>query len=74
VYRYNKSDEAGIKYKNLPSAIRSLPHGPDVPVPTPPTHLENVDSPSSPLFTSADEMIFTPDKEDSSPHLFTEAS
>jgi hypothetical protein len=39
--------KAGIKYPNLSSAIRPMPHGPDDPIPAAPAQLEDVESSSS---------------------------
>jgi hypothetical protein len=37
---YSKKKKGDIEYPNLPSAIRPMPHGPDVPVPVPPSSLD----------------------------------
>jgi len=52
------------------SVIGPAHHGPNVSVQKTPTHLEEVDCPSNQLSTSANEVIFTRDKEDISPWLF----
>ena len=41
-----------IQYLNLPSAIRPVLHGPDVPIPTPPPVLKNVGDPSTDVSSS----------------------
>ncbi|XP_075041868.1 histone-lysine N-methyltransferase EHMT1 isoform X2 [Mixophyes fleayi] len=42
---YNSKWKCTITYPNLLSAIRPIPHGPDVPVPDPPTNLDEVNWP-----------------------------
>lgn len=42
---YNSKWKCTITYPNLPSAIRTIPHGPDVPMPDPPTNLDEVNLP-----------------------------
>lgn len=42
---YNSKWKCTITYPNLPSAIRTIPHGPDVPMPDPPTNLDEVNWP-----------------------------
>jgi hypothetical protein len=44
---YNKKNKKGIKYSNLLSAIRPVPHGPDLPVPSPPDNLSDESESSS---------------------------
>jgi hypothetical protein len=44
---YNKKNKKGIKYPNLLSAIRPIPHGIDLPVPSVTDNLSN-ESESSP--------------------------
>ena len=44
---HNKKRMKGIVYPNLKSAIRPLPHGPNIPVPEPPIALESTSSSSS---------------------------
>jgi hypothetical protein len=39
---YNKKNKKGIKYPNLLSAIWPVPHGPDLPVPSPPDNLSEI--------------------------------
>lgn len=39
---YNLKNRKEIFYPNLPSAIRPVPHGPDVPVPSVPDSLQNI--------------------------------
>jgi hypothetical protein len=44
---YNNNNKKGIKYLNLLSAILSVPHGPELPVPSPPDNFSD-ESESSP--------------------------
>jgi hypothetical protein len=37
---YDKKNKKGITYPNLLSAIRPVPHGPDLPVPSPPDNVK----------------------------------
>lgn len=41
---HNKKSMKGIVYPNLKSAIRPIPHGPNIPVPEPPIALESTSS------------------------------
>jgi hypothetical protein len=41
---FNTKNKKGITYPNLPSAIRPLPHGPDIPVPNPPKQLHTLEA------------------------------
>ena len=52
-----RKTKKGIKYPNLLSAIRPVPHGPDLPVPSPPDKLGD-DSESSSLQSATEEMCF----------------
>jgi hypothetical protein len=56
---YNKKKNKGIKYPNLLSAIRIVPHGPDIPVPSPPDNLSD-ESESSYLHSTTEEIYFEP--------------
>jgi hypothetical protein len=47
VVGYNKKNKKGITYSNLLSAIRPVPHGPDLPVPSPPDNLRGGSESSS---------------------------
>jgi hypothetical protein len=44
---YNKKNKKGFKYPNLLSAIRPVPHGPDLPVPSPRDNLSDESESSS---------------------------
>jgi hypothetical protein len=57
VTSYNKKNKKGIKYPNLLSAIRPVPHGPDLPVPSPPVNLSG-ESESSSLQSDTEEIYF----------------
>ncbi|KRZ05510.1 hypothetical protein T11_3579 [Trichinella zimbabwensis] len=39
---YNAKNRKYISYPNLPSAIRPVPHGPDVPIPSPPDSMDTI--------------------------------
>jgi hypothetical protein len=39
---FNTKNKKEITYPNLPSAIRPVPHGPDIPVPNPPKQLHTL--------------------------------
>jgi hypothetical protein len=54
---YNKENKKVIKYPNLLSAIRPVPHGPDLPGPSPPDNLSD-DSESSSLQSATGEKYF----------------
>lgn len=43
IHGFNVKNKKNIVYPNLPSALRPVPHGPDVPVPLQPEHLPEVD-------------------------------
>jgi hypothetical protein len=44
---YNKKENMeSIQYTSLSSAIRPVPHGPDIPIPTPPLSQTEISSPS----------------------------
>jgi hypothetical protein len=44
---FNTKNNKRITYPNLPSAIRPVPHGPDIPVPNPPKQLHTLKTESS---------------------------
>jgi hypothetical protein len=44
---FNTKNKKAITYPNLPSAIRPVPHGPDIPVPNPPKQLHTLQAESS---------------------------
>ena len=60
---YNNKNKKGIKYPNLLTAIRSVPHGPDLPVPSPPDNLSD-ESENSYLQSDTEEMYFELQKYD----------
>jgi hypothetical protein len=60
---YNKKNKKGITYPNLLSAIRPVPHGHDLPVPSPPYNLSG-ESESSSLQSHTEEMFFEPHQYD----------
>jgi hypothetical protein len=41
---FNTKNKKEITYPNLPSAIRLVPHGPDIPVPNPPKQLHTLEA------------------------------
>jgi hypothetical protein len=69
---YNKKNEKGIKYPNLLSAIRPVPHGFDLPVPSPPVNLSD-ESESSSLQSHTEEMYFEPHQYDRPIDKFTQS-
>jgi hypothetical protein len=44
---FNTKNKKEITYPNLPSAIRPVPHGPDIPVPKPPKQLLTLEAEST---------------------------
>ena len=54
---YNKKNKKGNKYPYLLSAIWPVPHGPDLPVPSPPDNLSD-ESESSSLQSDTEGMYF----------------
>jgi hypothetical protein len=60
---YNKKKKKGIKCPNLLSAIRPVPHGPDLPVPSPPDNLSD-ESEISSLQSDTEELYFEPHQYD----------
>ena len=60
---YNNKNKKGITYPNLLSAIRPVPHGPDLPVPSPPYNLSD-ETESSSLQSATEEMYFEPHQYD----------
>ena len=69
---YNKKNKKRNKYPNLLSAIRSVPHGPDLPVPSPPDNLSD-ESESSSLQSNTEEMSFEPHQYDRPIDKFTQS-
>jgi hypothetical protein len=69
---YNKKNKKGIKYPNLLSAIQPVPHGPDLPVLSPPLNLSD-ESESSSLQSDTEEMYFDPHQYDRPIHKFTQS-
>ena len=60
---YNKKNKKGNIYPYLLSAIWPVPHGPDLPVPSPPDNLSD-ESESSSLQLHTEEMYFEPHEYD----------
>ena len=58
---------------DLISAIQPIPHSEDVPVPTPPTVLQEVDSESDTVETGSNESEFEPAEASTRPHLIKQA-
>jgi len=69
---YNKKNKKRIKYLNLLSAIRPVPHGPDLPVPSAPDKLSD-ESESSSLQLATEEMCFKPHQYDKPIDKFTQS-
>jgi hypothetical protein len=69
---YNKKTKKGIKYLNLLSAIRPVPHGPELPVPSPPDNLSD-ESENSFLQSTTGEMYFEPHQYDRPIDRFTQS-
>jgi hypothetical protein len=67
---YNKKNKKEITYPNLLSAIRPVPHGPDLPVHSPPDNLSG-ESESSSLQSHTEEMYFEPHQYDGPIDKFT---
>ena len=59
-----------IAYPNLSSALRPIPHGPDVPVPSPPNTLDDIQLSSGSETYSNDESDFCHDDESNEPQVF----
>jgi hypothetical protein len=69
---YNKKNRKGITYPNLLSAIRPVPHGPDLPVPSPPDNVGD-ESENSSLQPHTEEMYFEPHQYDRPIDKFTQS-
>jgi hypothetical protein len=69
---YNKENKKGIKYPDLLSAIRLVPHGPDLPVPSPPDNLSD-ESESSSLQSATQEMYLKSHQYDRPIDKFTQS-
>jgi hypothetical protein len=69
---YNKKNKKVIKYPNLLSAIRPVPHGPDLPVPSPHDNLSD-ESESSSLQSHTEEINFEPHQYDRPIDKFTQS-
>jgi hypothetical protein len=41
---FNTKNKKEITYPNLPSAIRPVPHGPDIAMPNPPKQLDTLEA------------------------------
>jgi len=61
-----------MKYPNLLSATRPVPHGPDLPVPSPPDNLSD-ESESSSLQSATEDMYFEPHQCDRPKDKFTQS-
>jgi hypothetical protein len=72
VTSYNTKNKKGIKYPNLLSAIRPIPHGTDLSVPSPPDNLSD-ESESSSLQSDTEEMYFEPHQYDRPIYKFTQS-
>lgn len=72
---YSKKNKRDIEYPNLPSAIRPMPHGPDVPVPVPPSSLDTRSSESDYGKEESDAQLSSSEGEFASkqPQLITQA-
>jgi hypothetical protein len=68
---YNKKNKKGIKYPNLLLAIRPVPHGPDLPVPSPPDNLSDA-AESTFLQSDTEVMYFEPRQYDRPIDKFTQ--
>ena len=70
---FNSRNKQYIHYPNVPSAIRPVPHGPDVPIPTPPALLKDVEESDAKMSSfecqSADDLQYECNK-DHRPTLF----
>jgi hypothetical protein len=66
---YNLKNKKEIVYPNLPSAMRPLPHGPDIPMPQSPQTLETPKDSASKSEDSEDDFQF--DTASDRPQLFT---
>jgi hypothetical protein len=69
---YNKKNKKGITYPNLLSALRPIPLGPDLPVPSPLDNLSG-ESESSSLQSHTEEMYFEPHQYDRTIDKFTQS-
>ena len=71
VQGHNSKTRKSIIYPDLPSALRPVPHGPDVPVPSPPDNFEDIHL-SSDLDSSDHDADFSYDGESQEPLVFTQ--
>jgi hypothetical protein len=71
---YNSRNKQDISYPDIPSAMRPVPHGPDVPIPVLPKSLEAATSESSTNESNAEDATdcYLPDKTDDRPQPFTQ--
>jgi hypothetical protein len=69
---YNKKNKKEIKYPNRLGAIRPVPHGPDLPVRSPPDSLSD-ESVSSSSQSATEEMYFEPHQCDRPTDKFTQS-
>ena len=70
---FNKKNKAGIIYPNLPSAMRPVPHGPDVPIPSPCMVLPESSTSTSDTSSAEDDLNLSPDLEDDNPHPLSQS-
>jgi hypothetical protein len=69
---YNKKNKKRITYPNLLSATRPVPHGSDLPVPSPPDNVGD-ESESNFLQPHSEEMYFEPHQYDRPTDKFTQS-
>ena len=67
---YSSKTKKNIAYPNLPSALLPIPHGPDVPVPSPPTYLDDVQLNSGSEISIDDEWDFCYEDKNNEPQVF----
>ena len=68
---YNKKNQKGIVYPNVPSAIKPAPHGKDVSIPTPPDNLDSAVTSSGEKSSEGDDE-FVPTSSGNEPQPFTQ--
>jgi hypothetical protein len=69
---YNKKNKKGITYPTFLSSKRPVPHGPELPVPSPPDNLRD-ESECSSLQSHTEEMYFEPHQYDRPIDKFTQS-
>ena len=71
---YNCRNKQNISYPDFPSERRPLPHGPDLPVPVPPTFFEaNSSDEEHENSSGEDEDEYHPEKDSNEPLLFKQS-